>query len=479
MLNITVPPNGPKTSYTDILKLAAPLILSMSAQMLLQLIDTIFLAWYSADALAAVMPAAMANLLLTSAFAGTAGYTATFVAQYIGAGRRERAAHTVWQGIYFSIISGLLLSLVALAARPLFAWAGHAPHIQAMEVRFFQITCFGALFVVLSSAVSGFFSGRGDTRTVMIVQLAGLALNALLDYVLIFGNFGAPRLGITGAALATVAAGAMSAVVFCVLFVRRGNREAWATWKSRGFEGALFRRMIKFGFPTGIRFSIEMAAWTVFIFFVGRIGSFELAATNMVWRINSIAFFPLLGLSQAISILVGNAQGARRPDLSQKVTYRGMAIAQGWMLVMAILFVAVPRQLLGIFNVNEATSPQLFAQMAHTGVILLRFVALYCLLDSFNYVFLATLAAAGDTRWTLFTTAVLNGMFIAALVTADLWSRTLITEWIIASAFVMAQALVWFGRFLQGKWKGLQLVEPRIAEKSGVLQAGELGADPA
>ena len=85
------------TSYRGILSLAFPLILSMSSHMLMQFIDAIFLSWFSADAIAAVVPAGMTSWLLTSTFVGTAGYTSTFVAQYIGAGRNERAAHAAWQ----------------------------------------------------------------------------------------------------------------------------------------------------------------------------------------------------------------------------------------------------------------------------------------------------------------------------------------------------------------------------------------------
>ncbi|MCU0608405.1 MAG: MATE family efflux transporter [Chitinispirillaceae bacterium] len=431
-------PDQPVT-YGRILKLAAPMILSMSGVMLMQFIDAVFLSWYSTDAIAAVVPAGIAAMFLTSAFSGTAGYTSTFVAQYTGAKQPGQVAAAVWQGIYFSIIAGIALLPIALCAKPLFALANHPQHIRLMEVRFFTITCGGGFFLVVGSALSGFFSGRGKTGIVMVVNVIGLVSTIALDYLLIFGKFGLPELGITGAALATVLSQALIALIFAILFLRKKNRTAWASWKSRAFDKPLFLRLMRFGFPGGIRFCVEMAGWMIFVFFIGRIGPIDLAATNIAWRINGIAFFPAIGLA-----------------------WRGIVIAQVWMLLLAIIFLVFPQQLFGIFVSADAVPKDSLVHFAGLGVVLLRFVALYCLLDACNYVFVNALVAAGDTRWTLIVSIILNIVFIAVLLAADRCSRTLITEWIIATAFVMVQALIWMGRFMQGKWKKFRVIEPAL-----------------
>jgi len=102
--------NIQSTSYRDILRLAIPLIVSMSGVMVMEFIDALFLSWHSAEAIAAVVPAGMAGYMLLSAFQGAAGYTSVFVSQYTGAGRPERAASVVWQGAYFAICAGLILA---------------------------------------------------------------------------------------------------------------------------------------------------------------------------------------------------------------------------------------------------------------------------------------------------------------------------------------------------------------------------------
>lgn len=450
-----------KTSSRAILSLAFPLILSMSSQMVMQFIDAIFLSWYTADAIAAVVPAGMTSWLLMCAFVGTAGYTSTFVAQYCGAGKNDRAAHVVWQGIYLSLSAGFLLMLFIPAAPRLFALVGHAPRIQAMEVDYFAITCAGAVFVTTASAIAGFYTGRGKTKIVMAVNILGFGINAFLDYLLIFGKAGMPRLGIAGAAWATVIASMIVALVFLLLFLNRKNRTEWGTWRSRDFNGELAWRLFRYGFPSGMRFSVEMLAWTVFVFFIGRIGSMDLTATNIAWRINGIAFFPVIGFSQAIAILVGNAQGAMQPEVSWMVTWKGIGISQVWMILMGIVFIALPKELFALFN---AGNPGGSGELAATGIILLRFVALYCLLDAFNYIFMGSLVAAGDTRWTMVVSTLLHVLFITALLAADRWHRTLMTEWTIATIFVMVQALFWMGRFLQGKWKTMRMIEPAVIE---------------
>jgi MATE family multidrug resistance protein len=96
----------------------------------------------------------------------------------------------------------------------------------------------------------------------------------------------------------------------------------------------------------------------------------------------------------------------------------------------------------------------------------LRFIALYCLVDALNYVFIAALVAAGDTKWTLYASVIINMIFFAGLALADAFFKTLFAEWAIATGFVMIQALLWLGRFLQGKWKGFRVIEPVVVEEN-------------
>jgi MATE family multidrug resistance protein len=446
-----------KPLWLEILKLAVPLIFSLIGLVLMQFVDALFLAWYSKETLAAVVPAGMAATLVISPFQGTAMFTSTLVAHYVGARRPERAFAATWQGIYFSILGGFIVLLIGFAAEPLFNWVAHSEKIRSLEQRYFAVLCWFSFSTICGSALSGFFSGRGHTAKLAIVQLTGLAANTLLDYCLIFGYWGFPELGIGGAAYATVIAQGLVALILFVLFIR-SRQTSGHPWKDRGFELKLFRRLLHFGIPNGLRFAFEMLAWTLFIFFIGRIGDNELAASNIVFRINSFAFFPIIGLGQAVGVLVGQAQGAGNISKTVRLTYTGFYLAEIWMIVIAAILVLFPFNILNLFNGNGVVGT--YQPVIALGVILLRFVAVYSLLDACNIIFVSSLQSAGDTRWTMIFSIVSNCSFLGALMVADYLKVSIWFQWTIATIYVMVAAITWLIRFSLGRWKTIRVIEP-------------------
>jgi MATE family multidrug resistance protein len=451
-----------KPLWIDILQLAVPLILSMIGLVIMQFIDALFLSWYSADAVAAVVPAGMAATLVISPFQGTVGFTAIFVAHYVGAKCPQRAFSTVWQGIYLSLISGLIVFIIGFFATPLFSWAGHGEQVKNFEIQYFSILCWFALTTIIGSALAGFFSGLGRTRTLMVVQLLGLAINTLLDYCLIFGKWGFPVFGVSGAAIATVIAQGFVAMMLFILFLffngRIGN-----SWKDRKFEPKLLKRLVRFGFPSGLRFASEMLAWTLFILFIGRIGIDELAATNIAFRLNGFAFFPIIGLGQAVGILVGQAQGSLNPQKSMRLTYVGFYMAELWMITVALLFLLFPNELYSLFRTEGGAGQN--QMISSIGVILLRFVAIYSLFDACNIIFVSSLQSAGDTHWTLVFSIIAHAVFLGVLATADFFKLSIWFQWTVATVFVTVAAFTWLLRFHSGKWKNIRVIEPGLNEQ--------------
>ncbi|MCP4670186.1 MAG: MATE family efflux transporter, partial [Desulfobacula sp.] len=302
-----------RDKYNKILKICLPLVLSMGATTVMEFTDRIFLGRYSMDALAAAMPAGITSFLFTSFFIGTAGYVNVFIAQYIGADDKKGVGASLWQGIYFSIIGAIIMALIALPAVRLFAFIGHAPEIQKLEVIYFRILCFGTGASILGTTLSCFYSGRGLTRNVMLVHIIGTLFNIPLDYAIINGVWGFPELGIRGAALATVMAWILIALIFIILVFKKKYNEQFGVWRARRFNLELFMRLMKFGIPGGVQFFLDILAFTFFILIVGRLGKQELAVTNMVMSINSLSYMPMFGFSMGVSTLVGQAMGGGRP----------------------------------------------------------------------------------------------------------------------------------------------------------------------
>lgn len=445
-------------SYRKLLLMAGPLILSHMGLMLMQVVDGMFLARYSKNAITAIGPAGMMFWLLCGLFIGLVGYTNTFVAQYVGAKQNNRVGSAVWQGIYLSLPAAAILLAASLLAKPLFVLVGHEAGIQRDEIIYFRILCYGGLGIMLSAAVSGFFAGRNDNMPLMIAAIAGNLVNAVGTWALVFGRLGLPEMGIAGAAWATVAGQCVQMLTLAFLLFRPHFMREFGIWRERHMDLRLMWQICRFGFPNGVRYVIEILAWTMFLLLLGRVDTDGLAASNIAWRINGIAFFPVIGLSIAVSMLVGQAQGAGRPDLSRKVTYRGLVLGQIWMAFCAVLMLTTPNLLLDIFLDQGAATDQ---DLRGLSVILLRFVALYCLADGLNIIFMSVLAGAGDTRWMLVVSGVLHVSLVCILVALSYFHATLYTFWVIATIFICLAAMVWSIRFRSQSWENKRVIESR------------------
>jgi len=411
------------------------------------------------EAIAASLPAGMLHFSMVSIFMGTAGYVSTFVAQYYGAGRYERIGPALWQGIYMSLIGGLVIVCAIPFAEPVFSLVGHSLPVQANEVVYFKILCLGAGPYIASFALSGFYSGRGRTWPVMWVNLFTTAVNLVLDYALIFGHWGFPELGIGGAGIATVIAGFFSLAIFLVLLSVGDTNHTFHTFKGWRFDGDLFVRLLRYGFPSGAQFFLEMTGFTGFILIVGRLGIASLAATNIAFNINTLAFMPMVGCGIAISVLVGQYLGADKPDLAQTAAYSGFHMTLGYMIAIGAAYVLVPDIFIAPFA--HHSDPGSFPEIYRYSVVLLRFVAVYSIFDAMNIIFCSAIKGAGDTRYVMIVTVILSFfvLIIPVYIAVDILEVGLMICWVLATAYATLLGVVFFQRFLGGKWKTMRVIE--------------------
>ncbi len=445
--------------YGEVLRIAFPLILSMGSWSIMHFVDRMFLTWYDREALAAALPAGVLNFTIGALFLGTAGYVNTFVAQYVGAERPERVGAAVWQGIYLSIFAGLVMLVFLPVAPAIFYWAGHAPQIQELEVPYFRILCFMVGPAVMMAALSSFFTGRGDTWTVMWVNLAAVASNVVLDFFWIFGRGGFPELGIRGAAWATVVAHFLGAVLFILLIFRRKFRREFHTLSAWRFDFTLFRRLMRFGIPSGLQFTLEVLGFSLFILLVGRLGEIPLAATNLAFNINVLAFLPMLGLGIGVSTLVGRYLGQNRANLAERSAYSALYLAVGYMLVMAFLYVAIPEFLLRPFG--SFADPASFAPVREATIVLLRYVAFFSVFDASLIVLSSAIKGAGDTRFVMVVSLLLSWtlLVIPVYLACSVYGWGLYVAWTFVCAYIVVTGIVYLIRFRGGKWKSMRVIE--------------------
>jgi len=458
MQNLKTRWNGPG-GYREVLVIAIPLILSTATWSIQHFVDRMFLTWYSPEAIAAAMPAGMLNFSMTSIFMGTAGYLSTFVAQYYGAKRYHRIGPALWQGVYVSLLGGLVIVCAIPFAEPVFRLVGHSPLVQQDEVAYFQILCLGGGAYSASYALSGFFSGRGKTWPVLWVNAATTVVNLVLDYALIFGHWGFPELGIRGAGIATVVAGVFSLLMFFVLLCSGSNNDTFHTIKGWRLERDLFVRLLRYGFPSGVQFFLEMAGFTAFVLLVGRLGIASLAATNIAFNINTLAFMPMIGCGIAVSVLVGQYLGGDKPDRAQLAVYSGFHLTLVYMISIAAAYVLVPDVFVAPFALRA--DPAGFSEIYGYSIILLRFVAVYSVFDTMNIVFCSAIKGAGDTRYVMLITVILSVfVFIVPVYLAVVvFEFGLMIAWVFATTYIIILGFIFYLRFLGGKWKTMRVIE--------------------
>ncbi len=448
-----------ESGYGEVLRIAFPLILSTGSWSLQHFIDRMFLTWFSPEAIAASMPAGMVNWTLVSVLMGTAVYVNTFVAQYFGARQPQRIGPAVWQGIYLAIFTIPLIALFYPLAKPIFFLFGHPEEVEHLEIIYFRILLIGAPFIVVSNAISGLFTGLGKTWVVMWVNFLGTAVNILLDYLLIFGKLGFPQMGIAGAGLATVSAVVVNAIVFFALMTRPLFTRTFHTLKGWRFEWELFRRLIRFGLPNGIQFLLELFAFTLFILLVGKIGLVELAASNIAFNINTLAFMPMFGMTIAVSTLVGQRLGENRPDLAERATWSAFHLGFIYFATIGLGYFFLPE--LFILPFSWQAESEHFATIHNMIVILLRFVAVYCLFDAGNMIFSGALKGAGDTRFVATASVGLSWLLllIPSGVTLYLFHGGVYWLWLFVTLYIVGLCLVFGFRFLKGRWKSMRVIE--------------------
>ncbi len=477
----TFPAKGEPGGYRELLAIAVPMILSSGTQSMMHVIDRVFLTWHSEAAVAAALPSGILFWSCLSLPFGIVSYSNAFVAQYDGARQPERASRSVWQAVYFAIACGILLAIPAFWSAQLFRVIDHLPDVQKLEVEYFSWICLGATPALLSAALSSFFSGRGRTGLVFAVNAASMLVNAAMDYAMIFGWGPIPAMGMAGAAIATNLANVFAVACFIVLLTRQDARVTYGFWKHWRFNGLLMKDLFKFGGPSGLQMFLDVAGFAAFMMMIGWIGQRELAATNIAFNLNTLAFIPVIGVGIAVSTLVGHRIGEGRPDIAEKSVIKGFVLAGGIMLVCGAVYVLAPQILLApyeygaqreaaniVSTATESKRTEDFAKVRSVVIILLRFVAIYSFFDAMAIIFGSAIRAAGDTVFSMLVTfACAWGLLV--LPTYLTW-RVLGQEnegallfwcWIWCSIYVMALGFIYYARFRAGRWKTMSVIEPR------------------
>jgi MATE family multidrug resistance protein len=440
-----------KGGYAEVWHIAYPAVLTMLSQTVMSFTDAIMVGRLGPAELAGVGLAGTLTWGLYSFFNGLVNGVNTFVAQDYGAKRYKHIGVVTWQGIYFALISGAVLAILSGYSADLFRIGGPAENVQAIGSAYLKIRMRGGAFIILWMCFSAYLRGLGDTRTPLKITLAANLLNIAGDYVLIFGKFGFPRLETEGAAIATIFANGVGAVIFFIIFLSKKNAERYGTRSAWRPRLDWMKRLSAVGLPIGLQWFLDMGSFIFFSFMIGRIGTSELAATEAAIRLMSLSFMPVFGLSIAATTLVGQYIGSE--EMPYAVRSGNSALRMGFLytLFIALTFLVLPDKLVALINSDPA--------VVRIGSSVIRMVAVFQIFDGLGIVSNGCLRGAGDTKWAMFIG--IGYAWFLFLPLAYLGGFRLnggaIGAWAGATIYIIALGLTFFFRFRSGKWQAIKI----------------------
>ena len=446
--------------YRDVWRIACPLILMNASFTVMQMADRIFLARNSTLEMAAAPVAGILFFGMICLVNVTVNFTGAVVAQLHGAEDSRGCVEAAWSGVF----AGLAVGLVMLVLVPVLGywilrdWYCHEPEIMELETVYFLTLTPCALIQCVSPALFSYFSGRGQTRVVAVVNVCACALNIVLDYGMIFGRLGFPAMGIRGAGIATAVSIFSGLVMIFGCFLLQ-DQSLRPTRKYICCRWEYVVKLLKFGIPGGLQVFFSLMSFNVVLAVIGRIGSESLAASMIALSINNIVFMPLLGISDAASIMVGQLVGSGRKKLAALSAYRSWRIALAYMSCCALVYLCFPEFLAGLFA-PAAGAPEEFPRVTATVCELLVYATIFGYCDATIQTFSGALRGAGDTR-AVFVISTGCTMLIQALGAVILLALHAPVEavWALMTGYLMVEAAAIVWRFRSGAWRKIRLIQ--------------------
>ena len=315
----------------------------------------------------------------------------TLVAQAYGAGRLDECHRWLFHGVGLSLMLAVPLTLVTAAViATLDRWGLH-PEVQRLATPYFSKIIWSILPLLLYTALRRYLQALGVVTPVMTALVSANLINVLANWLLVFGNLGAPRLGVDGAAWATCLSRVYLALFLFLAVLGHDRRHRTGLWDvPRRLELHRLRRLGALGLPAAVQVTLEVGVFAAVTALASRLAPATLAAHQIVLNVASVTFMVPLGVGSAGAVRVGQAVGRLDAPGARHAGWAALALGGGFMSCAAVVFVLAPHAILGWFTTDAA--------VIRVGVSLLLVAALFQLFDGLQGVATGVLRGFGDTR---------------------------------------------------------------------------------
>jgi MATE family multidrug resistance protein len=318
----------------------------------------------------------------------------TFVSQSLGRGRKKDCSNYCWQAIYMGLAYLLIVATIMWPAAPwIFRTLGHEPAVVALEVVFLRIMLYSQFLSIFTWASTQFLMGIHRPIITMYAVLVGQVVNVAANYVLIFGHFGFPAMGVAGSGWGTFIGVGVGAVMVMTMFLGKEINSNFASRRTMNINPAKMKDLIKVGFPTGFGFFVNMSFWGIILFgLVGGFGKESLAATSAVFACMSVSFMPIVGLGTALTAAVGRSIGKGRKEMAIKQTGVCLRVALIYMGLVGLCFLIFRNNLMAFWAPDDK-------EVVSIGINIFIFAAVFQVFDGMLLIYYNALCGAGDTLW--------------------------------------------------------------------------------
>jgi putative MATE family efflux protein len=428
----------------SIWNIALPIMGGMMSQNILNLVDIGMVGRLGDAALAATGIGSFSNYLAISFIIGLSAGVQALAARRLGEARLSETAVPLNGGLILAVVLGTPLCVILVLAAPwAFNFLTSDPAVAELGVPYLQVRLFSMVAVGMNFSFRGYWSAIHMTgvylRTLLIMHL----VNIFLNWVLIFGNLGAPELGVFGAGLATTIALYLGTALYFFFALRHAREKGFMQrWPSAD----LLWRQFKLSLPASLQQLFFSAGLVTLVWIVGMIGTAEVAAINVLMTFHITAILPAFGIALATTTLVGNALGRKDPDDAERWGWNGAALTFIYGLVLSIILVPLAKPVLGIFLSNPET-----LQLAYLPMVLWAVMISF---DTLGMVLMNALIGAGDTRRSMWISVIAQWVFFlpAAYIAGPVLGYGLLGIWVINGVYRLGQALVCAQQWAGRKW---------------------------
>jgi len=418
--------SGLAAEWRPMLRLAIPVVIAELGWTAMSSVDTIMVGRLGAEAIGAVALGSAIFLGVTIFGMGLLLGLDTVISQAYGAGKLRDCHRSLVHGIYLALFLILPLTLVLYGLLALLPRFGIEPKVLELTLPYMRPVIWSLLPLLLYAASRRYLQATGHERVVMAALVSANLLNAFVNWTLIFGKLGLPRLGVEGAAWATFLSRVFMAGVLLVAIVyydRRGPRQLFPL--PLGIEWPRLMRLLDLGIPAALQITLEVALFSVATALAARLDAASLAAHQIAITVASTTFMVPYGVASAAAVRVGQAVGRRDTDGVVRAGWVAIALGVSFMATAALALWLFPRPIISFFTTD--------ASVLGVGVSLLAVAALFQLFDGLQVVTIGVLRGLGDTRTPM----------VAALI--GYWVLALPAGWALAFPAGLGVRGLWFG----------------------------------